>query len=216
MTRLLDAGLGRLRNIISDMATLSEKAVHGAIEAYVSGLRSPLPVTNLSEALRMLQDETTELAIELIVRYQPVAGDLRFIRSCIEISYGYSRYGRYAYDIVEVLETIGPAENCDKTAVVDAYQVVREMISLSAKALRSLDKDAALELYRMDDRVDSSYREYFKQVVSSEKTYQEQSSPKCYCSTLLILRYLERISDHACSIADSVHYVVTGEPHVRR
>jgi phosphate transport system protein len=30
------------------------------------------------------------------------------------------------------------------------------------------------------------------------------------------LRYLERISDHACYIGDSVHYIVTGESRPRR
>jgi len=34
-------------------------------------------------------------------------------------------------------------------------------------------------------------------------------NPRCYISALLILRYLERISDHACHIGDSVRYIVT-------
>ena len=36
----------------------------------------------------------------------------------MEIAYGFSRFGRYAYDIVEVLETLGPIPDCDKTAVL--------------------------------------------------------------------------------------------------
>lgn len=51
----------------------------------------------------MLQDEVSELAVELIARYQPVATDLRFIKSCMEVAYGFSRFGRYAFDISEVL-----------------------------------------------------------------------------------------------------------------
>jgi phosphate transport system protein len=33
---------------------------------------------------------------------------------------------------------------------------------------------------------------------------------QCYISTLLILRYLERISDHTCYIGDAVYYIATG------
>lgn len=41
-----------------------------------------------SEILRVPQEEAADLTIELIARYQHVAGDLRFIRSCMEVSYG--------------------------------------------------------------------------------------------------------------------------------
>ena len=68
-----------------------------------------------SEKLRFLQMEVTDFATELIARYQPVARDLRFIQSFMDAAYGFSRFGRYAYDIAEVLETIGPFPNCDKS-----------------------------------------------------------------------------------------------------
>ena len=118
MTRLLDLGIDRIRNIIRDMAGLSEQSVFTSIESYDKGTSEKRQIFEWSEKLRVLQDETADLAIELIARYQPVATDLRFIRSCMEIAYGFSRFGRYAYDIVEVLETIGPIPDCDKTAVL--------------------------------------------------------------------------------------------------
>jgi len=219
MTRLLDFGIDRIRNIIMDMATLSEKSVRTAIVSYEKGSSARNQVFDWSEQLRMLQEEVSDLAIELLARYQPVASDLRFIRSCMEISYGFSRYGRYAFDIVEVLDTIGPVPDCDKTAVLEASKTVTEMISMSVRALQSKDKDAAKTLYQMDDSVDSAYRNYFKKVISTSDQNAKSNSvsnPKCYTSALLILRYLERISDHACYIADSVHYIVTGESSPRR
>ena len=77
-----------------------------------------------------IQEEVADVAIELIARYQPVAGDLRFIRSCMEIAYGFSRFGRYSYDIVDVLETMGYIFDCDKVAVLEMAKKVREMILL--------------------------------------------------------------------------------------
>jgi phosphate transport system protein len=106
---------------------------------------------------------------------------------------------------------------CDKSAVLAISKTVTEMISLSVKALESKDKDAANKLYQMDDAVDTAYREYFRKVISNEPEKKDSNStPKCYASALLILRYLERISDHACYIGDSVHYIVTGESSPRR
>jgi phosphate transport system protein len=199
-----------------DMANLSENSVFTAMESYEKGLNVKMQIFEWSEKLRRLQEEVGDLAVELIARYQPVASDLRFIRSCMEISYGFSRFGRYSYDIVDVLETMGFTYNdCDKTAVLEMAKKVREMILLSVAALQSRDKDAVSELYEMDDIVDALYRNYLRNVVTSNLK-SEDTNPRCYASALLILRYLERISDHACSVGDSVNYIVTGASRPRR
>jgi phosphate transport system protein len=217
LTRLLDLGIDRIHNIIMDMAKLSESSVLTALESYEEGTPIKRQIFDWSEKLRTLQEEVADLAIELIARYQPVATDLRLIRSCMEISYGFSRFGRYAYDIVDVLETMGSISDCDKSTVLEMAGTVREMIKLSLYSLRSRDKDAAQKLYQMDDTVDTLYRKYLREIITV-KTNQDRNfaDPRCYISALLILRYLERISDHACYIADSVHYIVTGVSSPRR
>ena len=225
MTRLLDLGIERIHNIIMDMAKLSESSVFTAIESYENGSNVKNQIFEQSEKLRILQEEVADLAIELIARYQPVATDLRFIRSCMEIAYGFSRFGRYSYDIVDVLETMGSISNCDKSAVLEMAKTVREMILLSVYSLQSRDKDAVRKLYQMDDTVDSLYRKYLREAVddsekkkknNNEYKAEKFSEPRCYISALLILRYLERISDHACYIGDSVNYIVTGVSSPRR
>ena len=106
------------------------------------------------------------------------------------------------------------------------------MIHQSVQALRSNDKSVAEKLYRMDDTVDALYRKYLREAisppqlrpqcaksgddVSSPSISSPISDPRCYISALLIMRYLERISDHACYIADSVNYIVTGVSSPRR
>ena len=67
MTRLLDLGIDRIRNIIRDMARLSEQSVFTSIESYDKGTGVKKQIFEWSEKLRVLQDETAEL----IARYQP-------------------------------------------------------------------------------------------------------------------------------------------------
>ncbi|MFL6480712.1 MAG: phosphate signaling complex PhoU family protein [Nitrososphaera sp.] len=219
MTRLLDLGINRISNIISDMANLSISSVDGAIESYEKGTGSQQQIFEWSEQLRVLQDESAELAIDLIARYQPVATDLRFIRSCMEISYGFFRFGRYAYDIMDIVGTMGSISDCDKAPVLEMAAMTRDMISMSIKALQVRDKDVAKKLYQMDDTVDVLYRKYLRELImpTNRKDMQEMlKEPRCYISTLLILRYLERIADHACYIGDSIHYIATGISSPRR
>lgn len=219
MTRLLDLGLNRISNIIMDMANLSVRSVDTAIDSYEKGTGSEQQIFEWSEQLRVLQDEVAELAMELIARYQPVATDLRFIRSCMEISYGFSRFGRYAYDIMDIIGTMGSISHCDKSSVLEMANTAREMIHMSIKALQTQDKNAAEKLYEMDDTVDALYRKYLREIITptNKKEMKEMvKDPRCYLSTLLILRYLERIADHACYIGDSVHYIATGTSSPRR
>ncbi|HEU4822328.1 MAG TPA: PhoU domain-containing protein, partial [Nitrososphaeraceae archaeon] len=137
-------------------------------------------------------------------------------------AYGFSRFGRYSYDIVDVLETMGSISDCDKSYVLEMSNTVREMILLSIEALQSRDRDAAQKLYQMDNTVDALYRRYVHEIINpteQQKNINKEfldKSLRCYISTLLILRYLERISDHACYIGDSVYYIATGTSSPRR
>ena len=220
MTRLLDYGLRSMSNLIMDMAELSVCSVDTVIELYEKGDGDKSQkIFEWSEQLRVLQDEVTELAVELIARYQPVATDLRFIRSCIEISYGFSRFGRYAYDIVDVMGMMGSVSHCDKGPVMEMADTARKMIHASVEALKLRDREAAQKLYEMDDTVDALYRKYVRKAItpSTKKGSNDLvKDPRCYVSSLLILRYLERIADHACYIGDSVYYIVTGTSSPRR
>lgn len=196
------------------MGHLSEDLVNSALESYDKGTMLRSQIFEGSEKLRFLQIEVTDFATELIARYQPVTRDLRLIQSFMDAAYGFSRFGRYAYDIAEVLEAIGPLQNCDKSQVSVMQKTVKEMIQLSVHSLENLDKNVSQKLYMMDDSVDSMFRNYLKKAMTQTK--KRGFEPRCYASTLLILRYLERIADHACYIGDCVHYVVTGDPSPRR
>jgi phosphate transport system protein len=145
----------------------------------------------------------------------------------MEIAYGFSRFGRYAYDIVEVLETMGSFQKCDKSLVMKTSEIACEMIRLSINALKTRQKDAVSKLYDMDNSVDAIYRNYLTNLItlnrdSGNYLLKDDScnyllkDPQCSISALLILRYLERIADHACYIGDSICYIVTGQSSPRR
>ena len=205
MPRLMDMGLERLSNAIADMGTLAQESVLKAIQAYAKGEQITQEAFNRSTQLSMLATEVEELAVELLARYQPVATDLRLIKSSLEIAYGFSRFGRYAYDIAQVLEIYGDVSQCDKSEVQELADRVTQMIKTSIQSFRTKDTKLARSLRHEDDQVDKTYRDYMRRVS------QDKNIPvKCALASTLVLRYLERIGDHACYIGDSVIYIVTG------
>ena len=120
MKRLLDVGIKKLEESILEMGSLASKSVEFSIDSYLQGEDSSKEALKKSKAINSLNDDINELAFELIARYQPVASDLRFIKSCFEIAYTLSRFGRYSYDITLVTHEFGKLKKCDKSAVEKA------------------------------------------------------------------------------------------------
>ena len=203
MPRLMDMGLDQLNNMLLDMATLSQQAVSASIDAYSKGSKGD-EVRQMSRRLRALHRQVSDLSMEMIARYQPVASDLRFLKACMEISYGFFRYGRYALDITSVLDMFGDLSKCDKQFVVDTAKKTQEMIRMRIEAFAKRDVELARNIPKMDDVVDESYR------MNLRATLEKKGDIKCSLSATLILRYLERIADHASYIGESVEYITTG------
>lgn len=211
MARLIDIGLERLSDILMDMALLSEKSVSVSIESYISGKVETSDIRMWSDEIRQLQDDVSELAVDIIARYQPVASDLRFVKAAMEIGYGFSRLGRYAYDIAEVLEACGDLSECDKSSVELTSKTTKEMIRMSVDAFASRDVELAKNVQKLDDFVDDKFREAVDRAVHGKYV-----NEKCAISEVLVMRYLERISDHSSYIGDSVIYIATGDRGGRR
>ncbi len=199
----MDMGLDRLNSLLMEMSSISERAVAASIDAYSKGGKGD-EVREMGERLRVLHRQVSDLSMEVIARYQPVASDLRFLKSCFEVSYGFFRYGRYALDIVEVLEMFGDLGKCDHSYVVETARKTQEMIRMSSDAFARRDVIMARRISAMDDVVDESYR------ANLSRMLHERGNLKCSLSATLILRYLERIADHATYIGESVDYIVTG------
>lgn len=117
---------------------------------------------------------------------------------------GKSSYGRYAHDIIEVLEMFGDLSGCDHESVIETARKTQEMIRMSIDAFTRKDVELAKKIPAMDDLVDESYTRHLRAVMEG------RGDVKCSLSATLILQYLERISDHATYIGDSIVYIVTG------
>lgn len=219
MTKLLDLGITRINELLKNMTSIAEITYVDAINAYKKDHILPKSSYKNSEKLRMLQEEITELATELIARYQPVATDLRFIKSSLEISYNISRFGRYSFDIVDLLQESGPLVDCDKSSVLEMSKSVMTIISICFNSILTQDTEALKELYELENNVDRQYKKFLRNIIQPQKVSWENNERKqstyCHLTSLLILRYLERISDHACSIADSIKYIKTGKSSPR-
>jgi phosphate transport system protein len=129
----------------------------------------------------------------------------------MEISYGFSRLGRYALDIAQVLDMFGSLSNCDHSVVELTAKTTKEMIRMSIDAFANRDLELAKNIPELDDYVDEKYRSNVQDILKNPN-----QDLRCAISTTLILRYLERIADHSAYVGESVIYIVTGQKSPRK
>ena len=203
MTRLIDPHLSNLSEMMKQMCDLSIKCTNLAIDSYLGGQNARKEVYDLSSNMMDLYDKVGELTFEMILRYQPVASDFRLIRSSLEISYGFTRLGRYAYDITMVRETFGDLSDCKNEVIYNLSGEIKQMVKLAVECFATLDLDKARELRTDEDIVDKYYNKHLAMLIT-------MNNVKCALADALVLRYMERMADHAAFVGDSVNYIVTG------
>ncbi len=207
LRRLLDVGISNLANLMHDMSKIAQECVKVAIDSYLEDKDVVNYVYTKAQELTMLKDEVNDLAIELMIRYQPLASDLRYISSCIEVAYDFVRFARYAYDIAQVRVQFGSLDVCDKSSIARMAKIVSDMLANSINAFNNKDISLAKMLVEMDDEVDSLYKDSLNMMIKSSKDVEI----RCILANLLVIRYLERIADHTVYISELVRYIVSGE-----
>jgi phosphate transport system protein len=195
--------------MVFKMGEVSEKALGISVSGFVRGKDVSDDVKELSEILETMTVEVEEKSFGLIAKYQPVASDLRIINSYMKVAYDFERYGRYAWDIAYINKRLGRLENCDEWIpefIGEMGEKVLQMVKISIDSLKSLDTELAKSVLKTEQEVDDMYFQYLGKLVAEAGI-----TNQCTISSVLVVRYLERIADHATYILEDVVYIATGE-----
>jgi len=214
LTRLIDIGLEEQSVLLTRMGELTYQTLSLSIKAYLEGSTSLGHVREMSDNLMVMASKVEDRTFELIARFQPVASDLRAIKSYMKIGYDFARYGRYALDISYINDQVDGLKKCDsamKVFIEEMSEKVLQMVKISVDALRKHDVELASTISQTEREVDQMYHTHLKNLITDKQT-----SNKCVISSALMTRYLERIADHAVYVCESITYIVTGEKNSLR
>ncbi len=138
--------------------------------------------------------------------------DIRTIGASLKLMTYITRIGRYGKDIAKIALELMEEEHISRLVTIPAMEKeVRSMIqdALSAYETGDLSDIDPLELSERDDNIDAQRYSVFRESL----TYMMEN-PKYITSCanyIMIARYLERCGDHACKIAEKVHYMILGK-----
>lgn len=209
MERPIDIGLEELTVMVYKMGGVAEKALAASVEGFVAGKDQSKNVHELAEILVNRTVEVEEKSFGLIAKYQPVASDLRIINSYMKVAYDFERYGRYAWDISFISQRLDKKNACSEWVFDYIERMagnVLEMVRVSISSLRTLDPELVKTMTTYEEDVDTQYIEFLDELVK-----QAEVTSQCTISSVLVVRYLERIADHAMHIMEAVVYIATGE-----
>lgn len=205
--------MGEIQGLEHDLLEMGSRA-----EAMVGLAVESLIRLNTDEAREVLKrdDDIDErdLAIEnrclrLLALQQPMASDLRTIGTAMKMITDIERIGDLAVDIARI--TLKIQQEFGETSVIDIPRianVARNMIRLSLEAFVKRDLEIVDQVIKMDDEVDSLYRELRGQLHTNMRGNPDMVVSDSWL--LLAIHHVERIADHSVNIAERVSFMVTG------
>ena len=207
-----DTDLENLRRTIAEMGGVAEKLLADATEALVrrdTTLAQAVIVAD--KRLDVLQREVEERSVLLIAQRQPLAIDLRETISGIRVSGDLERIGDLAKNIAKRVVAISDQAQPQKIVlgVQHMSDLVQEQLKDVLDAYASRDVTAAHEVWERDSAIDALYNSLFRELL----TYMmEDPRNISFCTHLLFCaKNVERIGDHTTNIAETIHYLVTGQ-----
>jgi len=211
MTEKFHDELTKLKLSVEEMGELAKEMLEKSVIALrTQDTELAQKVMSHCQELMQMDQQIEEDALRLIALHQPMASDMRLVATILKMITYITRIGRYGKDIAKV--AIELSEEPHITKLVSLPQMsglVCSMIDDALLAFESKDISHISDFQEREDTIDamrySIYREGISYMMENPKYI-----TRC-TQYILIARYLERCGDHACKMAEKIHYMVTGE-----
>ena len=158
------------------------------------------------------KDAVLAQAIDVLVRHQPVASDLRLVLAVEHLAADLERCADHAKNIAKRALSVAGGSKIDPTIddlVRRLHHSVKSMLEDALEAFATRDPNLAAELTHRDNIPDAIYDDLFHAVIARLQTNPSEAATDV--QVLFVGKSLERIGDHATNIADEVRFLARGD-----
>lgn len=145
-----------------------------------------------------------ELCLDILIKERPYSKDLRIISGILKLVSDLERIGDNAEDIISFTSKL---KNEKAECILKIEEMVDTCLNMVIESIHSyinMDISKANAVIKMDDVVDRMYDETIEELI-------KQNTKRDYAIyTTLVVKYIERIADHAVNIAEWVIYIANG------
>jgi phosphate transport system protein len=197
-----DAALYGLRNDVLMMSSLTDRMFQTAVEGLLNrdtDLCSQVIADD--EEIDSLEKKVDLDGINLLVRFQPVASDMRQVISAMKISTSLERIADLSVTVARRAKRLNARPALGELALLEsAYRLTLVIFRDSIRAFAGGDCEHARTLKLKDRELDALIDEVTERLV--ERAAQESELVLGYLDLIFVARAFERIGDDSANIAE--------------
>lgn len=162
------------------------------------------------DAIDEMEREIEAECITIIAKQQPVAKDLRRVTSIMRMISDIERIADHCADISEYIILLSKEEKIPMPMLVeDMLLKMKEMVVAAIDSFVNEDLEKAHYVKKEDDVVDR----YFDQILQDLCAAMEKQPElvRQYAYFIMIIKYIERMADHATNMAEWNIFIITGD-----
>lgn len=206
--------LEELNNELLVMSKMVQTAIEKSFEALrENDVALAKEVMKNDRAVDDMERRIESHCLSLMLRQQPVAGDLRHISAALKVVTDLERMGDHASDVAELSIHLGKElkNSSIQRACVHLPEMVEQvkiMVEDAICAFANRDVETAKQFEQRDDVIDAFFDKIKEEVAVFLKTEGEYSN--LAVDLLMIAKYLERIGDHSVNVCEWTEFSDTG------
>jgi phosphate transport system protein len=206
-----DEALASLRNNVLMMAGLTERSLDRAMKGLLE--RDDDLCANAiadDEEIDQLEKQMDKDGVDVLLRFQPVASDLRRVVSAMKLSPNIERVADQATNIARRARKLNqhpPLPETELIAPMHTHAI--SMFKDSIDAFVREDVQLARAIIQRDDELDEMNASTSSQLI--ERMAQDPEQLRGYLNLIFVARCLERVGDHATNIAEDAVYAAAAE-----
>lgn len=211
MASYLETELGKLRNIILKIAKLAEGQVAESVKALLSEpVAVGKEVKKTENKIDKLDVKIDDICQSVFALQQPVASDLRFIMSAMQISNEIERIGDLAVSVIKASKNI--KEKHELISKFNIAEIAREVESITIKTnecFQDRDETTIEEIFVLNDSIKSKSAAAIEEIIGEMKSHSKTVGSGT--NLIIALKHMERIADHNSNIAESVYFMINAK-----
>ena len=160
------------------------------------------------EEIRDYNRNIEALCLKIMSTQQPVAKDLRFVSSTLNIIRNIEKIGGHVIEIANLISFM-KLDIVFTEEILDMTLTNKKMLKSAIDAFITSDLEESYKVIASDDKIDSLFSHIMKEVI--DKIGENKDEAEKLIDTLQVAKYYERIGDNVESIGDWAIFSITSK-----
>jgi phosphate transport system protein len=202
--------LDKLKNVIIKIGRLAEGQVGESVKALLLEPVEGKEVKKTEEKIDKLDVKIDEICQSIFALQQPVASDLRFIMASMQISNEIERIGDLALSIIKKTKNISNKNDLIlKFEIAELAKKVELITGKANQCFLNRDDNTVGEVFVLNNTIKNNSDEAIHGIITEMKV--NSKAVVTGTNLVIVIKHLERISEHCTNIAEYVHFMVNAK-----